>query len=176
MVVSSYFQHGVDLGKRYVGADAIKEDTKTLAGVFKGQSWAMLEALMASEQGDREEACHMGALADVYPNVQCLMSQHWDHMEIGAHFGSSRHKLVSLHHQSRRRSKVPWARLYQLRMRSMASKLGLGVRTRPPAFKQESSSKGGIGFCGTYFGGERPRRASPATRIHLVLYENKSFV
>src|SRR5262245_49056622 len=71
------------------------------------------------------------------------------------------------------RSGAPWACLCQLQMRSSASKLGSGVQTRPPALSQESSSKGGQGFCGALSGGERPRRASPGTTILQVRQEIK---
>ena len=71
------------------------------------------------------------------------------------------------------RSDAPWACLCQLQMRSTASKLRSGVQTRPPALSQESSSKGGQGFCGALSGGERPRRASPGTTLQQYLGEIK---
>jgi hypothetical protein len=50
------------------------------------------------------------------------------------------------------------------------------VRTQPPVFVQESSSKAGLGFFGTCSSGKLPLWASPSTTIPDFLDENKVFV
>jgi hypothetical protein len=67
------------------------------------------------------------------------------------------------------RSQALWACLCQLLMRSVASKLVSGVRTRPSAFFQESSSKGGVEFCRACASGELPRWASPLLTVHRLV-------
>src|SRR5258706_15269032 len=54
------------------------------------------------------------------------------------------------------RSGTPWACLYQLRTRSMASTSYQVYQHAPPDFFQESSSKAVVGFCGIFSSRERP--------------------
>lgn len=63
----------------------------------------MFEPLMASEEGGGEKASDMRQLADVYPNVQGLVSQHWHDPKIRARFGSLCHESIPQQRKTLRR-------------------------------------------------------------------------
>src|SRR6266702_5439574 len=180
MIVTGGLHDHIHLREWHVGADAVNQRAKGLTRVVKGQSRAVFKALMASQQGGGDEASHVFPFCDIYPYVQGFFGQHRNDLEIRwcASFTChsrdpfcSRHLFLLVRFPLSHRWWVEKRDAVGVPLPTSDQKYGfnllLGVRPRPPACSQESSSKVYPRFSSVF-----PVESYSTVPLHLQSYQN----